>query len=240
MIDPKNLIVPAKQQPIKTIIFDLKDVLFQTSRTQSAMIPLDLYTILQQVPAQTNNNTAPMYHANKLLPQIIVDWLVGRKSHDALHETLTWLAKNALYSDEKNILYTPVIQWLFNPPKYIQTMDPIKPMHTLAYNFKAQGYKLYILSNWDTESFPLLTQKYPHFFNIFDGIMISGTEGIGKPNPRFYQKLLQKYDIDPTKCIFIDDEPHNVTAAYNLGIHGILYDSFESALHQLKKTGVMK
>lgn len=250
-------IIPSQQSSIKSIIFDMEDVLFSISRLkQTSIIFLiiikhpsliytlitkniraELFNMLEQVPAKTTNQA--MFNQNKKVPPILIDWMTEYNHKDLLKTTITCISKSN-YSVGEKALFCSIVQWLFIPEKFIEAARPIKIMHKLAYALKNKGYNIYILSNWDAQSFPLLIKKYQPFFSIFNGILISGTEKTGKPNSEFYQKLLQKYDLNPTACAFIDDEQHNVTAANNLGIHGVLQKTFTSICDQFKKIGIMK
>ena len=44
---------------------------------------------------------------------------------------------------------------------------------------------------------------------------------INKPDPRIYQALLDKYQLQAEECVFIDDRLENVQAAFALGFAGI-------------------
>ena len=93
---------------------------------------------------------------------------------------------------------------------------------------KATGkYKTYALTNWSAETFPIAQQKYD-FLNWFDGIVVSGTEKIRKPNPLFYQLLLERYHLQSDEVLFIDDNLRNVQAARKLGIESIYFKSPEA------------
>ena len=93
---------------------------------------------------------------------------------------------------------------------------------------KAQGYGLYGLSNWSHETFPLVKDKYPAF-GMMDGIVLSGEELIGKPDPRIYQILLDRYGLKAEECVFVDDRLANIQAGEQLGIRGIVFDNCEQA-----------
>jgi 2-haloacid dehalogenase len=97
---------------------------------------------------------------------------------------------------------------------------PIDDSLHILRELKAAGHPLYGLTNWSHETFPIARQRYA-FFDCFDGIVVSGEEGMIKPNPKLYETLLERYDIDPTCAVFIDDNKINVEAAEALGIHGI-------------------
>ncbi|MEI9910766.1 MAG: HAD-IA family hydrolase [Bacteroidota bacterium] len=46
-----------------------------------------------------------------------------------------------------------------------------------------------------------------------------------KPFPEFYQRLLDRYNVNPAEALFIDDSLRNVKAAEALGIRGIHFKS---------------
>ena len=58
---------------------------------------------------------------------------------------------------------------------------------------------------------------------MFDGIVVSGEKKMVKPNPEIYQLLLNRYHLQASESIFIDDRPANVEEANHVGIHGILF-----------------
>ncbi|GAB3912145.1 HAD family hydrolase [Mucilaginibacter boryungensis] len=104
---------------------------------------------------------------------------------------------------------------------------------------KASGkYKLYALSNWSAETFDIARQRYV-VLNQFDGIVISGVEKVRKPFPEFYHILLNRYQLKPSECLFIDDNYRNVAAAEELGIPSIHFVGPDELLVELKKRGII-
>jgi 2-haloacid dehalogenase len=89
---------------------------------------------------------------------------------------------------------------------------------------KSRGTPLYALSNWSTETFPPQQRRFP-FLAWFDGIVISGEEGLIKPDPRIFELLLRRYALVPEQTVFIDDNPDNATTAHALGLHGVHFRS---------------
>ncbi|MDJ1506529.1 HAD family phosphatase [Xanthocytophaga agilis] len=95
-------------------------------------------------------------------------------------------------------------------------------------------YKLYALTNWSAETFPIALSRY-EFLSWFDGIVMSGEEKSRKPFPEFYTILLTRYQIAPNDSLFIDDNLRNVKAARALGIATIHLESpkqIETALQE--------
>jgi putative hydrolase of the HAD superfamily len=57
--------------------------------------------------------------------------------------------------------------------------------------------------------------------HYFDGFVISEILGCRKPDPRMYAEGSRLLGLDPGECLFIDDDPELVTAAVDLGYHGV-------------------
>jgi len=55
-----------------------------------------------------------------------------------------------------------------------------------------------------------------------------------KPNIGFYQHVIDKTGIDPSRTIFVDDKLENVLTARSFGMHGIVFDDQEKVIQQLK------
>jgi 2-haloacid dehalogenase len=89
---------------------------------------------------------------------------------------------------------------------------------------KRAGLPLFALTNFSAETFRPQRRRF-EFLSWFDGIVVSGEEGVIKPDPRIFRILLERYGITPEEAVFIDDNPANAAAAAALGIHGIHFRS---------------
>ena len=103
---------------------------------------------------------------------------------------------------------------------------------------KRAGVPLYAVTNWSAETFPSAQNRFD-FFAEFDGIVVSGEEGVIKPDPRIFRILLDRYDIPAHAAVFIDDNPANAEAATNLGIHGIHFRSPQQLRRELVELGLL-
>lgn len=99
-------------------------------------------------------------------------------------------------------------------------------------------YKLYALTNWSSETFPIAEERFK-FLSYFDGIVVSGTEKDRKPFPSFYQLILDRYAIDPSTAVFIDDRYSNIEGAEKVGISGIHYTDPVQLEKELKAKGIV-
>ncbi len=79
------------------------------------------------------------------------------------------------------------------------------------------GRPLYALTNWSTETWPQGIQRYPFVEELFDGIVVSGQERVAKPDPRLFEILNDRYDLDPASTTYVDDSPANIATATGLG-----------------------
>ena len=95
--------------------------------------------------------------------------------------------------------------------------DAIAPTVAILEELRESGVRLYALSNWSAETFPVARPRYP-FLDWFDGIVISGEEKVAKPDPVIFRHLLDRYGLDPATTVFIDDSEANVRAAAAEGI----------------------
>ena len=73
------------------------------------------------------------------------------------------------------------------------------------------------------------------FLPFLDGGLLSCDYHVIKPDPAFYQILIDKYDLDPEKCVFLDDLEDDIAAAEQLGFHTILVRDHEQAAADLEK-----
>ena len=115
---------------------------------------------------------------------------------------------------------------------------PIAGTVDILAELKRAGVPRYGLSNWSAETFPPQRRRY-EFLSWFDGIVVSGEEGVIKPDPRIFRILLDRYDIDPREAVFIDDNPANAQAAAALGIHGIHFRTPELLRRELEALGFL-
>jgi putative hydrolase of the HAD superfamily len=69
----------------------------------------------------------------------------------------------------------------------------------------------------------------------FDNIYASHLLGIAKPDPQFYQYIIDKEKATVDRTIFIDDTLENVIAAQRMGIKAILFVDNYSLKNELLK-----
>lgn len=100
-------------------------------------------------------------------------------------------------------------------------------------SIKAKGKKVYYLSNYGESTKKRTIRQLP-FLDEMDGGLMSYQLHMVKPDPAFYQALFKRYDIVPEKAVFIDDNAANVEAGRKLGLHAILFTSYDEVCRILK------
>ena len=160
----------------------------------------------------------------------MVEWLQGKVAPQDLLEMIR-TSNGTFINWTEEALVRALAELIFNPENFVKTRQLVDEGVRFVKECKQAGHNLYILSNWDSESFALLAQEYPDFFNLFDGIVISGKVGLVKPDPAIFEYILNKYDLEPSDTVFIDDQQENIDAAQAMGIYSIRY---------AKKKGLIK
>ena len=126
--------------------------------------------------------------------------------------------------------------WLPGYPEMLggviqETVDILCELH-------ARKVRTYALSNWSAETFHYALERFD-FFKCFDGRLISGDVKIIKPDPRIFQLLFERFQIDPASAAYVDDLEKNVEAANKLGLHGIHFTSAAMLKKELERLDLL-
>lgn len=102
---------------------------------------------------------------------------------------------------------------------------------------ESKKYKIYALTNWSAETFPIALQRF-EFLSWFDGVVVSGIEKKRKPFPEFYHMLLERYTVKTEEALFIDDNARNAEAARRIGIDTIRFTTPDRLNEELLARGI--
>ncbi|MCM1038844.1 MAG: HAD family phosphatase [Roseburia sp.] len=102
---------------------------------------------------------------------------------------------------------------------------------------KQKGYRVLYLSNFSDLAETVYADKLD-FRPLMDGGILSYEEKIVKPMPEIYKLLIDRYDLTPAECVFLDDTEKNLPPAEAFGIHTILFKNLEQAKEELRELGV--
>lgn len=70
--------------------------------------------------------------------------------------------------------------------------------------------------------------------DAFDPLVVSAEEGIAKPDPRIYQRTLERLGIEPAQAVFVDDFEDNVAGARWVGMQAVHFTSTPQAISAVR------
>jgi 2-haloacid dehalogenase len=128
--------------------------------------------------------------------------------------------------------------WAWSRRSEEMISGPIEGTVEILAELKAAGVPCYALTNMERETYPLRRERYP-FMTWFDGTVVSGFEGVAKPDSRIFDLLLERFDLEPSQTVMIDDSPVNVRAARGAGMHAIKFESPDRLRRRLEEAGLL-
>jgi 2-haloacid dehalogenase len=100
----------------------------------------------------------------------------------------------------------------------------------------ALGVRLFALSNWSAETFPLVRDRFAEL-DLFEKIVISGEHGCAKPDERLYRIALDEFGLPAPNLLFIEDSQRNLLAAERMGFRPLLFKSAKGLRDDLRAMG---
>lgn len=89
-------------------------------------------------------------------------------------------------------------------------------MGPLVCELHSLGYPLYILSNAPFRFYQF--RDLVPGYGLMTGVLLSCEEGLLKPDPAIFRRLLDRFGLEGEECFFIDDSPLNVECAQWQGL----------------------
>ena len=190
---------------IKNVIFDLGKVLVEFDFD-------GFYTALGYDPAKRTLDEANV-------PILLFE--AGKISKSIFFEEIKKIYGFDLSLKEFEILWCSVF-------------SEVKEMIELARKI-SERYNVFILSNTDEIHFPYIWKNFPALHFLKKNLMLSYKLNAVKPEWEIYQNAIEKFGLNPTECVFIDDRPVNVNIAEKFGMRGIIHQSFLYTQEKLVK-----
>lgn len=103
---------------------------------------------------------------------------------------------------------------------WLKLKTPLEEGFRAARLCKEKGKKILLLSNYPRQGFEFVKAEYAKLFEIFDGGVVSCYVHQLKPEREIYGTLIERYGLDPSRTVFLDDTLSNIEAAIKAGIHG--------------------
>jgi len=178
-------------------------------------------------------------------------WVEALGSEEAAHafiERTGFRERNArgdcgeLFADLAQELDDPEDQRLFAAyvGLYSRTVETaIHGTWEVLDRLKTQGTPVHAITNWSAETWPEGLKAQPRLGEVFETLVVSGQEGVMKPDPRIFHLLCERASIAPADCVFIDDAPHNVDGARAVGMDGIHFTTPQALKTALVERGLL-
>lgn len=101
----------------------------------------------------------------------------------------------------------------------------------LVQDLRDAGIGTWGLSNWAQDDFAIARPLFP-VFGLLRDYVVSGFEGVCKPDKAIYELAIGRFGIDRAHAVFVDDKPANVTAANSVGLRAIRFGGDHRALRR--------
>ena len=125
------------------------------------------------------------------------------------------------------------------PARFAESLDgPVEGTVAILSELHSAGTRLVALTNWSAELFPHAEAAFD-FLGLFEGSVVSGREGVAKPDPAAFDLLLSRYHLDPARTVFVDDSPANVAAAAAAGLRALAFTSPDRLRADLSRLGLL-
>ena len=98
-------------------------------------------------------------------------------------------------------------------------------------------YKIVLFSNFYGEILRRLLDHYG-ITALFDEIIISSEHKMRKPDPKFFEILVQAAKVKENEIFFTDDKQKHVDAANGLGIKAYQFTNAQKLIKDLQKEGI--
>jgi len=116
--------------------------------------------------------------------------------------------------------------------------DAIPETVELLDALRGRGLRLYALTNWSAETFPMARSRFS-FLNWFEDIVVSGEVKLAKPDPRIFELAIQRCGLRPQSTVFIDDHAPNIHTAQTLGLHALRFEHPRGLRADLQRLGLL-
>jgi HAD superfamily hydrolase (TIGR01509 family) len=93
-------------------------------------------------------------------------------------------------------------------------------------------YRVALLTNAVVPFFRLIMKEHA-LDRLFDVVLVSSEEGLAKPDPAFYTRMIDKLGVRGEDCLFIDDNPVNLDAARAVGMRARQFEGVQKLRREL-------
>lgn len=209
-----NLFMPSEKYDVNTVVFDLGGVLVDWNPRHLFRKLLDgdeaaMETFLKEICNSAWNEKQDR----------------GRPWSEAIDEAIAQYPLHAHHIRAYRERWDEMLGGALE-----ETVEVLNELHH-------SGVRILALTNWSAETFHIAEQRFG-FLEKFEGILVSGRERMMKPEPEIFQLLISRYDLTPSRTLFIDDVQANVDAAVEQGLLALQFTSALQLRNELREIGL--
>jgi HAD superfamily hydrolase (TIGR01509 family) len=119
-----------------------------------------------------------------------------------------------------------------------RVLDPNPNIEPALLEELSRKYRLAVLSNTDPIHVAALEKNFD-FFRYFSQRIYSCSVGASKPSPIIFREALRACKVTAENAVYVDDVPAYVDAARQLGMKGIVFQSPQQLVGDLKSLGLV-
>lgn len=117
--------------------------------------------------------------------------------------------------------------------------EAIEGTWALMERLRARGLAIHAITNWSAETWPVGLAAHPRLGTAFGVTVVSGVEGVLKPDPRIFRILCDRAGVRPEACLFIDDGAANIAGARAAGMAAHHFTAPETLERDLTERGLL-
>lgn len=187
---------------------------------------------------------------------VLIDWQPHLAWSDEMGEEAAWAFLARIGFDKLNLAcdagasFAEAAQTIADPDdaarlaqyvdRYACTVpDKIDGTWDILHALRDQGVAVHAITNWSAETWPEGVKAHPELAQVFGTTVVSGEVGVIKPSTEIYRLLCDRAEINPVRCVFIDDGLHNCIGAKAAGMDAIHFTGAGALATALKQRGLL-
>ncbi len=188
---------------------------------------------------------------------VLVDWqpnnafmpeLGSEQAVSAFLARTDFIARNlradggATWADLAGEIEDPADRALFAayPTRFAATVpNAIESSWQAMEDLRERGLFIHAITNWSAETWPIGMAAHPRLSRAFGVTVVSGREGVIKPDARIFDLLCNRAGLAPRECLFIDDSARNIAGAAAFGMDTIHFTGPDALRAGLIQRGLL-
>ena len=115
----------------------------------------------------------------------------------------------------------------------------VEGAEALLADLGAAGVPLFAITNFAGPKWAESVERFPFLAASFRDVVVSGHEGVVKPDPEIFRRCLDRNGLAAAACVFVDDSAANVAGAAAVGLDAIRFTSVEALRPELAERGLL-